>query len=84
MEQELWNLIMTDVDIITYTNQFNDLATLCPIFFTPEHKKVERYIWGLVQPIQGFITYSQSTTYDNAKRLAFNLTNQEIRHDTLV
>lgn len=48
LEQELWKVTMTNVDIISYTNLFNDLAPLYPRFVTSEYKKVERYIFGLV------------------------------------
>ena len=75
---------MKDVDIATYTNRFNNIATLCPSFVTPEYKKVERYIWGLVQPIQGLVIASRLATYDSAKQLAFNLTNEEIRRRNMV
>ena len=50
----------------------------------PEHKKIERYIWGLVQPILGLVMASRPTTYDSANRLAFTLTNQVIRQGNLV
>lgn len=59
--------------------QVNDLATLCQNFVTLEYKKVEMYIWGFVQPIQGLVTTSRPSTYDSAKRLAFRLIKQEIR-----
>lgn len=75
---------MTNANITTYTNRFNDLATLCPSFVTPEHKNLERYICGLDTTIQGLVTDSRPTTYNSAKRLAFSLTNQEIGRDTLV
>lgn len=51
LEQDLWNLTMDNADILTYINMFNYLTNLYPGFVNPEYKKVERYIWGLVQPI---------------------------------
>lgn len=84
LEQDLLNLMMKEAHIAYYTNCFNDLTTLCPRMVTPEYNKIERYIWGLRQPIQGLLTASKPTTYDNAKRLTFNLTNQEICHSTMV
>lgn len=75
---------MKNVDIAAYTRCFNDLSIFCPSFVTQECKNVERYIWGLVQPIQGLVTTSRPTTYNSAKRLAFTLTNQVIRKGNVV
>lgn len=76
LEKELWNLTRRDVNISTYTNRFNDLKILFPNFVNPEYKKVERYIGGLVQSIQGFVTTFRPSTYDSAKSLAYNLIKQ--------
>lgn len=70
--------------MISYMNYFNDLATLCPGMVTLEYKKVQRYIWGLPQPIERLVPASKLTTNDSAKRVAFSLTNQEIRCGTTV
>ncbi|KAI3739579.1 hypothetical protein L2E82_29988 [Cichorium intybus] len=70
LEQELWNLTMKGSDLTSYTNRFNDLATLCPTMVTPESVKVERYIWGLSPQIQGNVESASPTTFDSAKRLA--------------
>lgn len=83
LEQELWEMVMKEVDIGTYTNLFNDLSTLCSGMVTPKYKKVERYIWGLPQPIQGFVAASKPSTYDIANILYFSLTNQEIYRNTM-
>ncbi|KAI3740563.1 hypothetical protein L2E82_31031 [Cichorium intybus] len=70
LEQELWNLTMKGSDLTTYTNRFNDLATLCHAMVTPESVKVERYIWGLSPQIQGNVESASPATFDSAKRLA--------------
>lgn len=75
---------MNNADISSYTNRFNDLMTLCLNFKNLEYNNVERYIWRLGQPIQGLVTTSQTTTYDSAKRLAYNLNKKELRQGTLV
>lgn len=69
LEQELWSLEMKEADIAASTNYFYDLSTLCPRMVTLEYKKIERYIWGFPQPIQGLVTASKPTTYDIAKRV---------------
>lgn len=73
-----------EVDIATYTSRFNDHATLCPGMVTPEEKNVERYIWGLPQPIKGLFIASKPTTFYSNKRLAFILSYQEIRRGMMV
>ena len=84
LEQELWNPMMKEADVATYKSHFNYLATLCASMVTPGYKKIDRYIWGLPQPIQGLVTASKITTFDSAKRLVFILTYQEIHHGTMV
>lgn len=54
LEQEMWSLTMSDVEISTYTNRFNDLTTLCQNFVTSEYKKVERYLWDWFNPFKGW------------------------------
>ncbi|KAI3494636.1 hypothetical protein L1887_40553 [Cichorium endivia] len=83
LEQELWNLTMKGSDVTAYTNRFNDLAVLCPGMVTPEYVKIERYIWGLAPQIQGMVTSSRPTTYDSAKRIAHQLTEQAIRQGNM-
>lgn len=54
LEQDLWNFIINDTNISPYTNQFNELTTLCPNFMNPEYKIVERCIWGSFNPFKGW------------------------------
>lgn len=70
LEQELWDLTMTNSDIVSYTNRFSDLAALCPGMVIPESMKIETYIWGLSPQIQGNVLPSNPTTYDSSKHLA--------------
>ncbi|CAH1438405.1 unnamed protein product [Lactuca virosa] len=78
LENELWNLKMKGSDIKAYTTIFNDLSLLCPTLVTPEHVKVERYIWGLSPKIKGMVMSSRSTTFESAKNMAKRLTNNEV------
>ena len=73
LEQELWNLKMKGSDIASYIERFSDLALLSPEMVTQESKKVERYIWGLVSPVQDFLTTSRPTTFDSSKKLVYQL-----------
>ncbi|KAI3518360.1 hypothetical protein L1887_07004 [Cichorium endivia] len=83
LEHELWNLKMKDADIKAYTNRFNDLALLCPGMVTSENKKIERYVGGLAPKINGMVLSSKPTTYLSVKRLAFQLTKNEIKQGTM-
>lgn len=35
LEHKLWNLIMNEARVATYTSRFDDLATLCLVMVTP-------------------------------------------------
>lgn len=70
--------------IVAYTTRCNDLSILRPGFVTPKHKKVERYIWGLVPHILGMIISSRPTIYDSAKRIASRMTTLGIHQGTMV
>ncbi|GKF96260.1 hypothetical protein Tco_0288995, partial [Tanacetum coccineum] len=54
----LWTKLKgTDID--GYTNQFHELALLCPRMVEPEHMKVEQYIRELSKNIRGDVTSSR-------------------------
>lgn len=84
LEHELWNLKMEGAEVKAYTTRFNDVALLYQGMVTPESKKVERYIWGLAPQIKGMLLSSKPTTYLSAKRLAFQLTKNEIHQGTMI
>ncbi|KAL4564493.1 hypothetical protein LXL04_028557 [Taraxacum kok-saghyz] len=84
LEQEFWNLTMKGSEIQAYTTRFTELALLCPEMASPEYKKIERYIWGLAPQIQSLVTASGSTTFVSVKNIAFRLTDQGVRHGTMV
>ncbi|XP_071712681.1 uncharacterized protein [Rutidosis leptorrhynchoides] len=58
LETELWNLKLEGTDTTRYTNQFLELALMCPTMVTLEYKRIERYIWGLSEDIQGNVMSS--------------------------
>ncbi|GJT11518.1 hypothetical protein Tco_0858560 [Tanacetum coccineum] len=66
-------------DIEGYTNRFHKLATLCPSVLTSEYKKIERYVWGIPDKIQGNVTSSKPATAHEVIRMAHSLINQAIR-----
>ncbi|GJX10195.1 hypothetical protein Tco_0200054 [Tanacetum coccineum] len=64
---------------ISYTNNFHELAALCPSMVTPEYKKIERYVWGLSEKIQGNVTSSKPAIAHEAIRMAHSLMDQAVR-----
>ncbi|GJS09601.1 putative reverse transcriptase domain-containing protein [Tanacetum coccineum] len=68
LEQELYNLKLKGTDIDGYTNQFHELALLCPIMVEPEQVKVEQYINRLSKNICGDVTSSRPAGIDEAVR----------------
>ncbi len=69
---------MRGSDIVGYNNRFNDLATLCPRMVEPESVKIERYIHGLLDEIQGHVISAGPTTFESAKGVTQLLTNKAV------
>ncbi|GJR72553.1 putative reverse transcriptase domain-containing protein [Tanacetum coccineum] len=82
LEQELYNLKLKGTDIDGYTNQFHELALLCPRMVEPEQVKVEQYIRGLSKNIRGDVTSSRPAGIDEAVRMAYQLMGQIIQDKT--
>ncbi|GJU21992.1 reverse transcriptase domain-containing protein [Tanacetum coccineum] len=53
LEIELWNLKVKGTDIVSYTQRFQELALMCGRMFPGESDKVEKYVGGLPDMIQG-------------------------------
>ncbi|GKD77874.1 putative reverse transcriptase domain-containing protein [Tanacetum coccineum] len=79
IEQELWTLSMKGDDIDGYTDRFHELAVMCPTLVTPEYKKIERYVWGLPERIQGNVTSSKPANVHEAICMARELVDQSVR-----
>ncbi|GJS03419.1 putative reverse transcriptase domain-containing protein [Tanacetum coccineum] len=76
MEQELWILSMKGDDINGYTNHFHELAVMCPTLVTHEYKKGKRYVWGLLDRIQGNVTSSKPVNVHEAIYMAREFVDQ--------
>nr|GEX35416.1 reverse transcriptase domain-containing protein [Tanacetum cinerariifolium] len=72
------------VDITTYNRRFQELAILCPAMVPTIEKLLERYVWGLPQPIQGNVTSFDLATIYEAMRMAHRLMDQAIRAGTVL
>ncbi|GKA46986.1 putative reverse transcriptase domain-containing protein [Tanacetum coccineum] len=53
METELWNLTVKGNDLTAYTQRFQELILLCTRMVPDEEDRVERFIGGLPDNIQG-------------------------------
>ncbi|KAI3810997.1 hypothetical protein L1987_20711 [Smallanthus sonchifolius] len=80
IETEMWNLQMIGGDVAGYTDRFNELAILVPHMVTPEHKRVERYLWGLAPQICSMVTSSNPMDAKSAITLAFKLRDDAVRN----
>ncbi|GJR72927.1 reverse transcriptase domain-containing protein [Tanacetum coccineum] len=63
----------------SYTQRFQELALLYPKMVPDEEEKVERYIWGILDSIQGNVTSSRPVRLQDAVNLANSLMNQKVR-----
>ncbi|GKE78184.1 putative reverse transcriptase domain-containing protein [Tanacetum coccineum] len=53
METELWNLVVKGNDLTAYTRRFQELVLLCTRMVPIKEDKVERFVGGLPDNIQG-------------------------------
>jgi hypothetical protein len=83
LEAEFLNLEMKGADVLAYNNRFGELARLVPHMVTPESKRIQRYIWGLVPQIRGMVTSANPTTMQSALKLTGRLTDEMVRSRTL-
>ncbi|KAI3756076.1 hypothetical protein L1987_55889 [Smallanthus sonchifolius] len=83
LEGEFWNLKMEGSEIELYTTRSHELATMCPHMATPDYKRIELYIGGLVPQIQSMVTSSNPTTIQQTIRLAHKPTDQAVTQGTL-
>ncbi|GJS83218.1 putative reverse transcriptase domain-containing protein, partial [Tanacetum coccineum] len=79
METELWNLAMKGNDLTAYTRRFQELVLLCTRMVPNEEDKVERFVGGLPNSIQGNVIAAESTQLQDAIRIDNNLMDQKLK-----
>ncbi|GKA96828.1 putative reverse transcriptase domain-containing protein [Tanacetum coccineum] len=79
METELWNLAVKGNDLTTYTRRFQELVLLCTRMVLNEEDKVERFVRGLPDNIQGNVIAAEPTKLQDAIRVANNLMDQKLK-----
>ncbi|GJX56316.1 putative reverse transcriptase domain-containing protein [Tanacetum coccineum] len=61
METELWNLTMNGNDLTAYTQRFQELTMFCTKMVLEEEDRVEKFIRGLPDNIQGNVIVVEPT-----------------------
>ncbi|GJZ26241.1 putative reverse transcriptase domain-containing protein [Tanacetum coccineum] len=79
METELWNLVVKGNDLTAYIRRFLELVLVCTIMVLNEEDKVERFVGGLPDNIQGNVITTEPTKLQDEIRIANNLMDQKLK-----
>ncbi|GJU64090.1 putative reverse transcriptase domain-containing protein [Tanacetum coccineum] len=79
MESELWNLTVKNNDLAAYTQRFQELTMMCTKMVPEEEDRVEKFIGGLPDNIQGNVIAAEPTRLQDAVRIANNLMDQKLK-----
>ncbi|GKD11747.1 putative reverse transcriptase domain-containing protein, partial [Tanacetum coccineum] len=79
METELWNLTVKNNDLTAYTQRFQELTMMCTKMAPEEEDRVEKFIGGLPDNIQGNVIAAEPTRLQDAIRIANNLMDQKLK-----
>ncbi|GJW60967.1 reverse transcriptase domain-containing protein [Tanacetum coccineum] len=79
METELWNLTVKNNDLTAYTQRFQELTIMCTIMVPEEEDRVEKFIGGLPDNIQGNVIAAEPTRLQDVVRIANNLLDQKLK-----
>lgn len=74
---------MVGANHAAYTDRFHELAKLVPHLVTPESKRIEKYIYGLVPQIRGMVSATDPPTIQIAILKAGALTDEMVRNGSL-
>nr|GEV54870.1 putative reverse transcriptase domain-containing protein [Tanacetum cinerariifolium] len=69
IESELWNLTVKNNDLATYTQRFQELTMLCTKIVLEEEDRVEKFIGGLLDNIQGNVIAAEPTRIQDVVRV---------------
>nr|GEY21296.1 reverse transcriptase domain-containing protein [Tanacetum cinerariifolium] len=79
MESELWNLTIKNNDLAAYTQRFQELTMLCTKMVFEEDDRVEKFIGGLPDNIQGNVIVVEPTRLQDVVRMDNNLMDQKLK-----
>nr|GFB21649.1 reverse transcriptase domain-containing protein [Tanacetum cinerariifolium] len=79
METELWNLTVKGNDLTVYIQRFQELILLCTRMVPDEEDRVERFIGGLPDNIQGNVIAANPARLQDAIRIANQLMDKKLQ-----
>ncbi|GJZ32750.1 putative reverse transcriptase domain-containing protein [Tanacetum coccineum] len=79
MESELWNLTVKNNDLAAYTHRFQELTMMCTKMVPEEEGRVEKFIGGLPDNIQGNVIAAEPTRLQDVVRIENNLMDQKLK-----
>ncbi|GJQ98134.1 putative reverse transcriptase domain-containing protein [Tanacetum coccineum] len=79
METELWNLTVKGNDLTAYTQRFQELILLCTRMVPDEEDRVERFIGGLPDSIQGNVIAENLARLQDAIRITNQLMDKKLQ-----
>nr|GEW47478.1 reverse transcriptase domain-containing protein [Tanacetum cinerariifolium] len=79
MESKLWNLTVKNNDLTAYTQRFQELTMMCTKMVPEEEDRVEKFIGGIPDNIQGNVIAVEPTRLQDAVRIANNLMDQKLK-----
>ncbi|GJS56982.1 putative reverse transcriptase domain-containing protein [Tanacetum coccineum] len=79
MESELWNLTVKNNDLAAYTQRFKELNMMCTKMVPKEEDRVEKFIGGLPDNIQGNVIAAEPTRLQDVVRIVNNLMDQKLK-----
>ncbi|GKC63503.1 putative reverse transcriptase domain-containing protein [Tanacetum coccineum] len=79
MESELWNLTIKNNDLAAYTQRFQELTMMCTKMVPEEEDRVEKFIGGLPDNIQGNLIAAEPTKLQDVVRIANNLMDKKLK-----
>ncbi|GJT84163.1 putative reverse transcriptase domain-containing protein [Tanacetum coccineum] len=79
METELWNLTVKGNDLTVYTQRFQELILLCTRMVPNEEDRVERFIGGLPDNIQGNVIAANPVRFQDVVRIANQLMDKKLQ-----
>ncbi|GJS55513.1 putative reverse transcriptase domain-containing protein [Tanacetum coccineum] len=79
METELWNLSVKNNDMVTYTQRFQELTMMSTKMVPKEEDRVEKFIGGLTDNIQGNMIGKEPTRLQDVVRIANHLMDKKLK-----
>ncbi|GKC13534.1 hypothetical protein Tco_1010316 [Tanacetum coccineum] len=77
--KELMKLMAENNNLAAYTQRFQELTMMCTKMVPEEEDRVEKFIRGLPDNIQGNVIAAEPTKLQDAVRIANNLMDQKLK-----